>query len=215
MVLNPFREPFSPNAIAGENSTASKRSLSTDAPSGVKPDVVPAGIDKTTIDTLAALYHTFTSLGGVVTMLACLFDIAANDKKSIAALPGLTPHVLARNVEQGLSRTCSNCNCRFRPSAVAVQHAQARSNLVLICFTCNLRRRGVQQAGVQSALPGHSQPCGLRGGARSVAWRGSEGRWDSRRRPLKEAQKPPAHCRKLKRRVEKQLHHRAQPRPLR
>jgi hypothetical protein len=164
---------------------------------------------------LAALYHTFTSLGGVVTMLACLFDIAANDKKSIAALPGLTPHVLARNVEQGLSRTCSNCNCRFRPSAVAVQHAQARSNLVLICFTCNLRRRGVQQAGVQSALPGHSQPCGLRGGARSVAWRGSEGRWDSRRRPLKEAQKPPAHCRKLKRRVEKQLHHRAQPRPLR
>ena len=164
--LNPFRGPFSPNAIAGANSTASIRSLPTAAPSGIKPDDVPAGIDKATIDTLAALYHTFTSLGGVVTMLACLFDIAANDKKSIAALPGLTPPVLARKVEQGLSRTCSNCNCRFRPSAVAVQHAQARSNLVLICFTCNLRRRSDQRAGVQSALPGHSQPCGLRGGER-------------------------------------------------
>ncbi len=101
MVLNPFREPFSPNVVTGANSAAFIRPLPTAAPSGVELDDVPAGIDKATIDILAALYHTLTFLGGVITMLACLFDIEANEKKTSAALPGLFSQVLVWNVEKG------------------------------------------------------------------------------------------------------------------
>ena len=76
------------------------------APSGGEKEAAPVGIHKAALDNLAAVYHTFASLGGVVTLLACLFDIAAKENTAGPALSGLASNNVSPPAELGLSRIC-------------------------------------------------------------------------------------------------------------
>ena len=131
----------------------------------LEKEAAPVGIHKAALDNLAAVYHTFASLGGVVTLLACLFDIAAKENAAGPALSGLASNDVSSPVELGLSRICPKCRYWFWPSENARNHAQACSNLVLICYECNLQRRGgAHNRGAHPTTLFNTQPTGLRRG---------------------------------------------------
>ena len=135
----PFK--VAPGATSLDTTVSSAGAVPSVAPSGGEKEAAPVGIHKAALDNLAAVYHTFASLGGVVTLLACLFDIAAKENAAGPALSGLASNNVSPPVELGLSRICPKCRYWFWPSENARKHAQACSNLVLICNECNLQRR--------------------------------------------------------------------------